>query len=45
MDLGNLIETVVHHILIGRVTCLGRQDRFPKLCALVYVMHTRQDLQ
>ena len=41
MDLGNLVETVVHYLLIGGMTCLGRQDGFLIVCALVYVMHTR----
>ena len=45
MDLGNPIEIVVHHLLIGRMTCLGRWDEFPMVSALVvYVMHTGQDL-
>ena len=44
MDLGNLVETMVHHLLIGRMTCLGRQDEFPMVSVLVYVMHTGQDL-
>ena len=40
MDFGNLVETVVHFLLIGGMACLGRQDEFPKVSALVYVMHT-----
>ena len=44
MDLGNLVETVVHHFLIGRMTYLGHRDEFLMVNALVYVMHTRQDL-
>ena len=44
MDLGNPVETVVHHILIGGMTCLGRRDGFPMVGALVYVMHTGQEL-
>ena len=39
MDLGNLVEIVVHYLLIGGMTYLGRQDRFPMVSALVYVMH------
>ena len=39
MDLDNLVETIVHHILIGRMTCLGHWDEFPIVSALVYVMH------
>ena len=45
MDLGNLIETIVHYLLIGGMTCLGRQDEFPMVSALVYVMYIGQDLQ
>ena len=44
MDLGNSIKTVVHHFLIGEMTCLGRQDGFPMMSVLMYVMHTRQDI-
>ena len=42
MDLGNPIEVVVHHLLIGGMTCLNHRDGFPMVSALVYVMHTRQ---
>ena len=45
MDLGNLIETVVHHLLIGGITCLGRRDEFPMVSVLMYVMHTGYDLR
>ena len=41
MDLGNPIEIVVHNLLIGGMTCLGRYDGFPMVSALVYEMHTR----
>ena len=41
MDLGNLVETIV--FLIRGMTCLGRQDGFPIVSALVYVMHTRKE--
>ena len=44
MDLGNLVEIVVHHLQIGRMTCLSRQDGFPIVSALVYVMQTKQEL-
>ena len=44
MDLGKPIETVVHHLLIEGMVCLGHQDEFPMMSVLVYVMHTRQDL-
>ena len=42
MDLGNLVEIVVHHLLIEGMTYLGHQDGFPMVSALVYVMHTGQ---
>ena len=45
MNLGNLVETVVHYLLIGRMTCLGHQDEFLMMSALLYVMYTRQNLQ
>ena len=44
MDLGNFVETVVHYLLIGGMTCLGHWDGFPMVSTLVYVMHTKQDL-
>ena len=44
MDLGNPIETVVHRLLIGKMTYLGQQDKFFMVSALMYVIHTRQDL-
>ena len=44
MNLGNLVDTVVHHLLIEGMTYLGRQDGFPMVSVLVYVMHTGQDL-
>ena len=44
MDLGNPIETVVYHLLIGKMACLGRPDGFLMVSALVYVMHIGQDL-
>ena len=39
MDLDNPIETVVHHLLIGGMTCLGRWDEFPMVSLLVYVTY------
>ena len=45
MDLGNLVEDVVHYLLIRGMACLGHQDGFPILSALMYVMHIGQDLQ
>ena len=44
MDLGNPIETIVHHLLIGEMACLGRRDGFPMVSILMYEMHTGQDL-
>ena len=41
MDLGNLIETVVHYFLIGEMVCLDCRGEFPMVSALVYVMYTR----
>ena len=29
MDLGNSIETIVHHFLIGGMICFGCRDGFP----------------
>ena len=45
MDLGNQVETIVHHLLIGGMTCLGRQDGFLMMNVLVYVRHIGQDLR
>ena len=45
MDLGNLVETVVHHLQIEGMTGLGHRDGFPMLSVLVCVMHTGYDLQ
>ena len=44
MDLDNLVELVVHYLLIGRMACLGYLDEFPMVSALVYMMHIRQYL-
>ena len=44
MDLGNLVETVVHHLLIEGMTYLGHRDKFPMVSAIVNMMHTGQDL-
>ena len=41
MDLGNPIEIVVYHLLIGGMACFSRWDEFLMVSALVYVMHTR----
>ena len=45
MDLGNPVVIVVHHLLIGEMTYLGRRDGFPMVSALVYMMHVGQDLR
>ena len=45
MDLGSPVETVVHHLLIRGMTCLGRWDGFSMVSVLVYVMHIAQDLR
>ena len=41
MDLGNSVETIVHYLLIGGMTGLGRWDEFPMMNILMYVIHTR----
>ena len=35
MDLGNPLETVMHYLLIRRITSLSHQDGFPLVSALV----------
>ena len=35
MGLGNLLEDVVHHLLIGGKVGLGYRDEFPMVSALV----------
>ena len=45
MDLGNLVKTIIHNFLIGGMVCLGCRDEFLMVSALVYAMHTIQDLQ
>ena len=42
MDLDNPIETIMHHLLIGGIACLDRQDGFPMVSALLYVMHNNK---
>ena len=44
MDLGKPIETAVHHLPIGGMTCLDCQDGFPMVSVLMYMMHTGHDL-
>ena len=41
MNLGNLVDIVVHQLLIEVVAYLGLWDEFPMVSALVYEMHTR----
>ena len=38
MEFGNPVETVVHHLLIGGMTCFVRWDEFPMVSALVYMI-------
>ena len=45
MDLGNSVETVVYHLLIRGMACLGHRDGFLMVSVLVYVMHIAHDLQ
>ena len=33
------VEIIVHHLLIGEITYLGRQDEFPMMSAIRYMMH------
>ena len=35
MDLGNLVKTIVHYLLISRMVYLDYRDRFPFVNALV----------
>ena len=37
MHLGNLFEAIVHHLLIGGIVSLGRQDEVPMVSALVCI--------
>ena len=45
MVLGSLVETVIHHLLIGGMTYLDGQDGFPMVSALVYVMQIGYNLR
>ena len=38
MDLGNLFEVVVHHLLIGGMTSLSRWDEIPMVGVLVRIV-------
>ena len=38
MGLGNLLEVVVHHLLIGEMVGLGYRDEFPMVSALVCML-------
>ena len=44
MDLGNPIETIVHHLLIEVINFLDHWDRFPMVSVIMHVMHTGHDL-
>ena len=35
MDLGSLVEIVVHYLIIGGMTCFGCRDKFPMVSTLV----------
>ena len=45
MDFGNLVEIVVHNLLIRGMACLGHLHGFPMVSALVNVLHIGYDLQ
>ena len=45
MNFDNPIETIVHHVLIGGINYLSRQDGFLMVSAPIYVMHTGQNRQ
>ena len=38
MGIGNPLEVVVHHLLIGGMPSLGYRDRFPMVSTLVCVV-------
>ena len=44
MDLGNPVETIVHYLSIGGMTCLNHRNGFPMTSILVFVMHIGWDL-
>ena len=45
MDLGDIVETIVHHNLIGGMACLGRRDEFPMIRALALGLSpSKQDM-
>ena len=44
MDFGYSLETIMHHLLIRDMTCLGYRDEFPMVSVLIHVMHTGYDL-
>ena len=45
MDLDNIVEIVVRHLLIRGMTYLVHRDGLPMVNALVYVMHTGYELK
>ena len=45
MDLGNLVKTIMYHLLIKWMICLDYRDQFPMMSVLVYMMHIRYDFQ
>ena len=38
MDLGNLVETVVHYLLVSGMTYFGHPDEFTMLSVLVCIV-------
>ena len=40
MDLGNVVETIIHYLLIRGMTYLGHRNGFLMVSALVYEMQT-----
>ena len=44
MDLGNIVEIIMHDLLIGGMTFFDDRDGFSMVSALVYMMHIGQDL-
>ena len=39
MDLGNLVKTFVHFLIIGGMICLNGRDEFFMVSVVVHVMH------
>ena len=45
MNLDNLVKIIVYHLLIKWMIYLYFWDQFLMMSALVYMMHTKYDLQ